>query len=92
MLHSDIQGFEYDMLLGATKTITHKKIGYIFISTHGNKVHNDCLDFLKLNDFKILCSADDQETYSVDGLIVAKSNYYKGIDNIPISLKTYSAV
>lgn len=92
ILHSDIQGFEYDMLLGASKTISDKKIGYVFISTHGNEVHYKCLDMLRANDFKILCNADEQDTYSLDGLIVARSHHYKGIENIKISLKTKTLV
>ena len=88
MLHSDIQGFEYEMLLGASKTIRDHKIGYVFISTHGNEVHYECLNFLQSNDFAILCSADENDTYSLDGLIVARSNKYQGLEKIEISLKT----
>jgi len=88
ILHSDIQGFEYDMLVGAENTIRENKIGYVFISTHGNKVHAQCLDFLLAKNFKILCSADEQDTYSFDGLIVARANNYPGLDNIDIALKT----
>ena len=88
ILHSDIQGFEYDMLLGASKTITKNKIGYMFISTHNNDLHHKCIDFLKANNFTIVCSADEYDTYSLDGLIVAKSIYYDGVDKINISLKT----
>jgi Methyltransferase FkbM domain len=88
ILHSDIQGFEHDMLLGASKTIKEKKIGYFFISKHGNKVHYECIDFLKLHDFIILCSCDEFDTYSLDGLIVAKYKMYSGIDKLDISLKT----
>lgn len=54
ILHSDIQGAEYEMLLGAEKTFKDKKIGYIFISTHSNDVHNKCLEFLKNKEFKII--------------------------------------
>ncbi|WP_301930467.1 FkbM family methyltransferase [Ferruginibacter sp.] len=88
ILHSDIQGHEYDMLLGALHTITSQKVGYMFISTHGNKVHYDCIDFLKAHDFTIVCSADEYDTYSLDGLIVARSNHYPGLNKIDISLKT----
>lgn len=88
ILHSDIQGYELDMLMGAAKTIAQNKIGYFFISTHGNKVHYECLDFLKANKIQILFSADEFDTYSLDGLIVAKSAHYKGIEKINISLKT----
>ncbi len=88
ILHSDIQGSEYDMLLGASKTISDRKVGYIFLSTHGNELHYKCIDFLKANNFTIVCSADEYDTYSLDGLIVAKSIYYDGVDKINISLKT----
>lgn len=88
ILHSDIQGFEYEMLLGASHTIDDNKIGYIFISTHGDEVHYKCLEFLQSHNFSILCSADAKDTYSVDGLIVARSNSYPGIEMIDISLKT----
>ena len=87
ILHSDIQGFEYDMLLGSTQTIKENKIGYVFISTHGNDVHYKCLHFLEQHNFKILCDADEYETYSLDGLIVASAEHYKGLDKIEISLK-----
>lgn len=92
ILHSDIQGFELDMLLGASQTIKENKIGYFFISTHGNKVHYECLDFLLLHKFQILCSADEFDTYSLDGLIVAKAPFYKGLEKINISLKSKKAV
>jgi hypothetical protein len=88
ILHSDIQGFEYDMLLGASKTINENRIRYIFISTHGNKVHYECLLFLEVNKFEILCSIDENDTYSMDGLIVARSKAYEGIDKINVSLKS----
>jgi hypothetical protein len=88
ILHADIQAFEYDMLLGATKTIQKQKIGYCFISTHNNQLHYKCIDFLKANNFTIVCDADLNNSFSLDGLIVAKANYFDGISEIPISLKT----
>lgn len=87
ILHADIQGFEYDMLLGSSKTIANHKIGYFFISTHSNKLHYQCIEFLKANQFDIVCSADLYDTFSLDGLIVAKSIYFEGVDKINISLK-----
>jgi hypothetical protein len=85
MLHSDIQGYEFEMLLGAEKTFREKKIGYVFISTHSNEVHYQCLDFLKRYDFVVLASADLDQTYSEDGLIAARASYFPGIDPIAIS-------
>jgi hypothetical protein len=88
ILHADIQAFEYDMLLGASKTINKNKIGYFFISTHNNDLHYKCIDFLKAHNFSIVCDADLDDSFSLDGLIVAKANYFKGINQIGISLKT----
>jgi len=85
ILHSDIQGFEYEMLQGAEKMISLNQIGYIFISTHSNDLHDQCFNFLKMKNFIILCSANIDETYSEDGLIVARSSDYPGPDKIEIS-------
>lgn len=85
MLHSDIQGFEYDMLLGAKKTIQNQKLGYIFISTHSNELHEKCLKFLEKNNFTILASANLDESYSEDGLIAARHNSFAGIGSVSIS-------
>jgi hypothetical protein len=70
--HSDIQGYELEMLKGSLNNLD--KIDYFFISTHSNHIHHQCINFLKKNNFKILCSVDMNESYSYDGLIVAKSN------------------
>lgn len=81
--HSDIQGFELEMLLGCQKNL--QKIDYFFISTHGNPYHYGCIEFLEKNNFEILCSANESETYSVDGLIVARSKSVTGPSTIEIS-------
>jgi hypothetical protein len=89
ILHSDIQGAEYDMLLGAEKTLKDKKVGYIFISTHSNKLHYSCLEFLKQRSFVIISSIDLYETFSFDGLIVARAPYYPGLDPLTLSVRKY---
>lgn len=85
MLHSDIQGFEYEMLMGAEKTFLEKKIGYVFISTHSNELHSRCLEFLKKKDFIIIVSVNIDESFSKDGLIAARASYFDGINRIEIS-------
>lgn len=87
VLHSDIQGYEFEMLLGASKSIDENKIGYVFISTHSNDVHYKCLNFLLEKCFKIVASADLNETYSEDGLIVGCSPNFNSIQSISISSK-----
>jgi Methyltransferase FkbM domain len=88
ILHCDIQGFEYDMLLGSERMINEDQIGYFFISTHSNEVHYQCLNHLKNKRYIIVASADLDQTFAEDGLIVAKSPNYSGIDKVDISLKT----
>jgi len=90
ILHSDIQGFELEMLKGACKLIEQDKIGYFFISTHSNKIHYDCLNFLKNKNFIILTDIDLDKTFAIDGLIVARSKNYLGIDPIKVSQKNSS--
>lgn len=87
MLHSDIQGFEYEMLKGARKTFEEKKVGYVFISTHSNVIHDQCFQFLTERNFVIIASANLDQSYSEDGLIAARAPYFDGINRIEISLK-----
>lgn len=85
MLHSDIQGYEYKMLQGARETFNSKKVGYVFISTHSNKIHSDCIQFLKEFNFTIIAEANIDESFSADGLIAAKAPDFEGIEIVPIS-------
>jgi hypothetical protein len=88
ILHSDIQGYELEMLEGGATLFKEERIGYIFISTHSNELHEKCVQFLRSYNFKIIANADLNDTYSFDGLIVGRAPYYSGIDEIEISLKT----
>jgi hypothetical protein len=81
--HSDIQGYELEMLKGCSNVFS--KIDYFFISTHDNLLHINCINFLNTNGFDILCSANLDESYSYDGLIVAKNKNIDGPKNIIIS-------
>ncbi|MDD5560578.1 MAG: FkbM family methyltransferase [Candidatus Omnitrophica bacterium] len=74
LLHSDIQGAEYDMLLGARQSLKAAKIDYIFISTHKNNKHKSCLDILTRNKYHIIASHKIRESVSADGLIAASSS------------------
>ena len=47
VLHSDIQGYELEMLFNAKNTLINQLIDYIFISTHSQKLHYDILNILK---------------------------------------------
>ena len=73
ILHSDIQGYEYPMLKGAQQALAQQRIDYVFISTHSNELHTQCLEHLAHHQYEIIADADLIETYSWDGLIVARS-------------------
>ena len=85
ILHSDIQGYEVAMLKGAKKALQRGTIDYFFISTHSNKLHAECLDILRAAGYGIVCEANLDASFSVDGLIVAKRNEAPGPDEISIS-------
>lgn len=87
ILHCDIQGAELDMLNGAIESISKDIIGFFFISTHSNELHEDCINFLREHNYIIIAAADLLNTYSYDGIIVARSPNYAGIDRIDIAQK-----
>ncbi len=85
ILHSDIQGFEFKMLEGCKEALRSEAIDYFFISTHSNELHQDCIDKLISHGYHIVCNANLDESYSMDGLIVAKRKDAVGPERIEIS-------
>ncbi len=67
--------------------LQNKRVGYIFISTHSDELHYQCIEYLQKMDFHIVASADMKQSFSLDGLIVAKNKAYPGPDIIDISLR-----
>jgi Methyltransferase FkbM domain len=88
IIHADIQGAELDMLMSCEQSIAKNKIWYFFISTHSQKLHYDCMEFLQSRDFIILASADfDYGTYCFDGVLVARFKGVIGAEPIEIALR-----
>ena len=77
LLLCDIQGFELEMLEGATKCLEQGIIRFVVISTHHHLISNDplmhqrCLNFLDEHEAHILVEHNIAESFSGDGLIVA---------------------
>ncbi len=88
LLHADIQGAELDMLLGASSIFKRGSIDYIFLSTHSVHLHQACKEYLEDHNYVILCSADRHDSYSLDGVLVAKRPGVLGPDNLTISKKS----
>lgn len=87
ILHSDIQGAEVAMLQGCQRLMSEKRIGYYFISTHRG-VHEKCLEILKQYNLDIVVSITREESFSADGLIVAKLSELPMPADINVSRRT----
>ena len=74
LLHSDIQGLEYEMLRGCGNLLDEKKIGFVFLSTHSLKIHFPCRKHLTQKGYSIIAEHTPKESYSEDGLIVASAS------------------
>jgi len=85
ILHADIQGHEYAMLLGTADLLENKLVRFLFLSTHGFKIHAKCLGFLRKRRYKIIAEHTPGESYSVDGLIVGCAEW--SIDSIRVTKK-----
>ena len=73
LLHSDIQGAEAEMLVGAKKAFEEEQISFVFISTHSNALHGQCLDLLRSVNYRIVRETTQDLATNCDGLIVACS-------------------
>ncbi|WJR66045.1 FkbM family methyltransferase [Neorhizobium sp. CSC1952] len=74
ILHSDIQGYEVEMLEGATGLLSRKGASYVFISTHSQQLHNNVEQVMSEFGYRIEVSSDfDRCTTSYDGFVLASS-------------------
>jgi len=80
ILHCDIQGNELFLLKRISNILKEKRIKYLFISTHYQNTHYECINTLKENGYRIIASADvDNETFCYDGIIVSCQEENKDI-------------
>ncbi len=87
ILHSDIQGEELNMLKGSVNALSSGAIDFLFISTHSDDLHEHCADFLKGFRYEIIASANVTQSFSVDGVLVAKRQGVNGPGFIKVDLK-----
>jgi Methyltransferase FkbM domain len=74
ILHSDIQGYELEMLEGCVESLRRSLINYIFVSTHSELLHEQVIAFLSANGMRIeVTSGCDLQTTSHDGLVFASN-------------------
>ena len=72
ILHADIQGAELDMLRSAHDAFEREAIDYVFVSTHSDPLHSQCLELLSAQGFALIAEANTSESFSEDGVIVAR--------------------
>lgn len=87
LLHADIQGHEMEMLRGARRSLAEGKVDFVFISSHSNLLHYQCLEFLESLHYRVLAEADLLETFSHDGVIVAARSALPHLEPIVIAKK-----
>jgi len=72
ILHSDIQGFEIEMLKGASESFSRSLIDFVFVSTHSQSLHEAVLAELSAVGMRIdVSSGPAFETTSFDGFVLA---------------------
>ena len=78
LLHADIQGAETEVLESCRELLKAGRIGWVFVSTHAYQIsgdpltHQRCLAILRESGATIEAEHDIHESFSGDGLIVAR--------------------
>lgn len=74
ILHSDIQGYEVEMLEDCSDSLSNRVIDYLFISTHSQELHQRTTELLGQSDYRVEIESDfDYGTTSFDGFVFASS-------------------
>jgi hypothetical protein len=88
LLHVDVQGAEFDMLGTCLTSLVEQRIWYLFISTHSQELHYNCMVLLEQKGYDIVASADFLfGTFSFDGIFVAKLRSAPGPSRIELALR-----
>lgn len=87
LLHADIQGKEVALLRGAAFLFTNQSVDWVFISTHEESLHTDCLELFDKYGYPIIAAVRPSESYSKDGIIVAKRHGIGGVERVCIALR-----
>jgi hypothetical protein len=73
LLHSDIQGYEVEMLVGAEQSLRKGMVEFVMVSTHGDELHRECERLISDYGFIVEVSSEPiLHTTSTDGFIFAR--------------------
>ncbi len=88
VLHADIQGNEFEMLVDADQSLRAGRIGYVFVGTHSQDLHYRCKQLLEARDYVIIADADfTHGTFCADGVLVARHRALPGVEPIDLPLR-----
>ena len=74
ILHSDIQGAEANMILGARDTFLKGKVRFSFVSTHSEDLHSRCRSLIRSYGYETPVDIPPFGDFHPDGLLVAANN------------------
>lgn len=76
LLHCDLQGHEGAMLAGAGRALGAQRIDWLFLSTHGQQLHDQIVAGLRQAGYRIEVASDfDTHTTSFDGFVMAAASH-----------------
>jgi hypothetical protein len=87
ILHADIQGAEFDMLVGTRSLLSNRRLSFLFISTHSEELHAACETLLREACYDPFVSIPPSQSYSFDGVLVARNEALKHLRFEPPSKK-----
>lgn len=90
VLHADIQGAELGMLHGAKEALEAFAIDFLFISTHSDELHAQCIASLEQHGYMIIGDSSVSESYALDGVIAAQSPKLPFIGKIELDKRQIS--
>jgi FkbM family methyltransferase len=74
ILHMDVQGAEIDVLQGAKQWLAKFRIGYLFIGTHTEQLHEECKQILNTHGYVLVIDVSPANSaIGNDGFILARS-------------------
>jgi hypothetical protein len=88
ILHSDIQGAEFEMLQGGEQMISKHAVDFIFVSTHSELLHANVKSRLIAWGYVVLADVSPEQSYSDDGILVVKSPRVDFKLNFDVSLRS----
>ncbi|MDJ0630792.1 MAG: FkbM family methyltransferase [Rhodobacter sp.] len=87
ILHADIQGAETRLMGDIGELLARRAIRYLFVSTHGPEKQTAVLEAVRDAGYFLVAEHDGPESFSFDGLVVARAPDVTGPGFIDLPLR-----